>query len=250
MEKHNSYHRAPSKFIVRNNTQEKTLYKGFYYGELYDKMFEKSRFNYINSHINYYNKSIIDIGCNTGFFLFEALDNGATKAEGYEGSKAAFELLNKYVKSSNYNISINNNYYSFNDKPEYVYDVAHLLNVVHHFGADYGETLSDKDLSDIKDNIISQINSMAYWSKHLVLQMGFNLHGNLNKPIFNNGTKKEMIDFITAGTKQKWQIMNIGVARSDNGYISYGELNDENIQRDDKLGEFLNRPIFIMKSLI
>lgn len=41
----------------------------------------------------------------------------------------------------------------------------------------------------------------------------------------------------------------VGIAqRSEGGLIEYIELNDENIKRDDSLGEFLNRPIFVLKS--
>ncbi len=33
-----------------------------------------------------------------------------------------------------------------------------------------------------------------------------------------------------------------------NSVVKYADVNDSNIHRQDELGEFLNRPLFIMKS--
>jgi hypothetical protein len=82
----------------------------------------------------------------------------------------------------------------------------------------------------------------------LVLQIGFNWHGNIEQPLFLKGTKREMINFVTDGTENNWEICSIGVAQSVEGEIVYCDLNESNIERNDSLGEFLNRPIFIMKS--
>ncbi|WP_249977490.1 class I SAM-dependent methyltransferase [Vreelandella olivaria] len=249
MAKHNSYHRAPSRFTPEEAPTDKHYYKNIYYGEPHDKMFEKSRFHYIEKHVCYKHKSVLDIGCNTGFFIFEALDKGAKKVKGYEGSKAAYELLSSYVDCTNDNITIKNCYFPLKENPNEKYDVVHLLNVVHHLGSDYGKTGPDDDLDGIKSDVLFQINNMAHWAEHLVFQMGFNLHGDVNKPLFSNGTKKEMIEFIKSGIMNHWEIVSIGVAQSNNGYISYFDLDPHNIARDNSLGEFLNRPIFILKSL-
>lgn len=250
MAKHESYHRAPSRFSELKNCAEKFYYKNKYYGEPNDKMFEKSRFAYIEKQLSYKDKSLIDVGCNTGFFIFEALDNGAMKACGYEGSKPAYKHLSDYVKKAQENITIKNSYFDFKAVPNENFDIVHLLNVVHHLGDDYGGRASSSDIDEIKKEIISQINGFSSWSKYLVFQMGFNLHGNIECPLFTSGTKREMIEFLKNGVKQHWHIEGIGVAQSKNGYVTYQELDNNNIERDDSLGEFLNRPIFILKSLI
>lgn len=250
MAKHESYHRAPSRFSTMENCAEKSYYKNKYFGEPHDKMFEKSRFLHIEKHVGYKDKSLIDIGCNTGFFIFEAMDKGAIKAHGYEGSQAAFQHLSAYVKRANENIVIDNAYFNFEKAQQEHYDIVHLLNVVHHLGDDYGKTATETDLINTKKKIISQINTIAHWSEYLIFQMGFNLHGDIKQPLFQSGTKKEMIDFISEGVKFHWNIESIGIAQSKNNHITYQELDDVNINRDDSLGEFLNRPIFILKSLI
>jgi len=57
-----------------------------------------------------------------------------------------------------------------------------------------------------------------------------------------------MIRFIKEGSQDNWEILNIGVAESTKVGIKYIDLNKRNIRRDDSLGEFLNRPLFILKS--
>ena len=128
------------------------------------------------------------------------------------------------------------------------YDLVLLLNVLHHVGDDYG----DKELlmGKAKENIIKQLNSLAKIAGTLVFQMGFNWKGNIQQCLFENGTKEEMISFIKEGTKDYWRILKIGIAELKNGTIEYCDLSKENICRWDHLGEFLNRPIFIMESLI
>jgi hypothetical protein len=57
-----------------------------------------------------------------------------------------------------------------------------------------------------------------------------------------------MINFISDGVKDFWSIDKIGIAKQSNKGIEYFHLNEDNIKRDDKMGEFLNRPLFILKS--
>ena len=57
-----------------------------------------------------------------------------------------------------------------------------------------------------------------------------------------------MIDFITQGIQSNWDVVSIAVPEKTESGIVYKELNDKNIIREDSLGEFLNRPLFILKS--
>jgi hypothetical protein len=101
-----------------------------------------------------------------------------------------------------------------------------------------------------KVKIIEQLNNISKSASTLVFQMGFNWHGNTKTCLFKDGTKREMIDYIAEGTKNNWEILSIGIPeRLDNGQIVYREMNEINIPRADSLGEFLNRPLFIMKSI-
>ena len=66
--------------------------------------------------------------------------------------------------------------------------------------------------------------------------------------LFKNGTKKELISFIKKGIKKNFEIVDIGIPEFINNNIIYAEPNDENMKRRDDLGEFLNRPLFILRS--
>jgi hypothetical protein len=57
-----------------------------------------------------------------------------------------------------------------------------------------------------------------------------------------------MIQFVRAACEGSWDVSKIGVAQREGQAISYHDLDSKNIERDDSLGEFLNRPIFILSS--
>ena len=210
---------------------------------------EFERLNYIQNNVTVEGKIILDIGGNTGFFTFETIFLGAKQIYFYEGNESHTEFVSLAAKILNIEnrIKIFNKYFLFEKKSStQKYDVTLLLNVLHHLGDDYDQNISSREAA--KQKIIDQINYLSGKTSILVFQLGFNWKGNRNCPLFDNGTKKEMIDFIRAGTKNFWSIEKIGVAEEINNSIKYSELNEKNINRNDKLGEFLNRPIFIMKS--
>lgn len=142
--------------------------------------------------------------------------------------------------------TLTNEYYQFNEARQRVFHLTLLLNVLHHFGDDYGEGIYDMVAS--KDIMMKQLNHLASKTKFLAFQLGFNLHGNINKCLFKNGTKGEMISFVKENICKYWEIIDIGIAENHNGTVIYADVNDSNIHRQDELGEFLNRPLFIMKS--
>lgn len=210
--------------------------------------FEKERFDYIINNIYIQDKYILDIGGNTGYFTFQAIDNNAKHVDYYEGYfyhsqfvKLSAELLNCEDK-----IDIFNEYFNFdNIYKQKKYDIIFLLNVLHHIGDDFYD--NNINITHAKNKIIEIINEFTSISKYLILQIGYNWKGNINFPLFENGTKKEMINYIINGIKKHWIVLNIGVAEKENDKVVYKDLNDTNINREDTLGEFLNRPLFIVK---
>lgn len=210
---------------------------------------EVERLKYILQNVCVKNKNILDIGGNSGFFSFEMIDEGAKRVHYYEGNKshAEFVRLSSKVLCVEENIEITDKYFSFNSMLSENFDITLLLNVLHHVGDDYGD--KKITIENAKQTIVKQINNLAETSEILVLQLGFNWKGKVGLCLFENGTKKEMIDFIYEGTKNDWEIIKVGIAERDNNIIIYNDINNKNINRNESLGEFLNRPIFIMKSL-
>ncbi len=207
---------------------------------------EKIRLDYFLKNVDIKNKTILDIGGNTGYFTFEFLSNGAKSVEYYEGNKehAEFVKLASEVIERENQVQVYNEYYNFdkNDK----FDVILLLNVLHHIGDDFGndELSREKAL----EKIIEHLNHILKQTNILVFQLGFNWKGDISLPLFEHGTKKELIDFITANLDEKYEIVKVGIAEKADNEIVFNDLNKSNIKRDDSLGEFLNRPIFIIRA--
>lgn len=209
---------------------------------------EKERLRYMLDKIDVKGKTVLDIGGNTGFFAFEFLDAGAKKAHLYEGNKehADFVALAARALGVENDMAVSNNYFKFDDKQTDSYNIVLLLNVLHHLGDDYGD--SELSIDQAKVDIIKQLNSLSTQTETLAFQLGFNWQGDPAKPLFEHGTKQEVIEYIRSGTKDRWELLSTGVAERDGENIKYIDLNDSNIERDDSLGEFLNRPIFILRS--
>ena len=214
--------------------------------------YEDERFEYIRDNVEFKDKKIIDIGGNTGYFSFEAYNKGAISIDYYEGDSKSAEFMKTAVDFFGFNISfaIHNVYYDFAkiDKTK-IYDIGFFLNVAHHLGGNSGdEVLESKE--EAKKKMISVVNDMSRIIKLMVFQIGFNWRGNTSENLFEHGTKKEMIDWISDSTQDYWEISRIGVAERDKNNIRYIDKSEKNLERDDSLGEFLNRPIFIMHSKV
>jgi len=237
--KHSNYQILPSRLaeiIVQDSLHVKTR-------------FEKERMDYICNNIDFHGKHVLDIGGNTGFFTFESYDSGADKVKYVEGNKIHSDFVRKSVELLGLSDSIQvvNEYYSFQGQSSSEqYDIVLLLNVLHHVGDDYGG--SYERLDDAKRKIVDQLNSIASMTDIIIFQLGFNWMGDRNKCLFENGTKREMIEYVSSGIEMYWEILNIGIAEETEGKITYRDLNKVNIERNDRMGEFLNRPLFILKS--
>lgn len=221
---------------------------------------EQERMEYISRVLDITDKKLLDIGGNTGYFSFEAIERGAESVDYYDGNQihADFvKLAAEVLKIQNLNVCPK--YYLFSEESllkkvssekfsvsQKKYDITFCLNVVHHFGDDYGEA---SDINVAKKKMLTCINSLSKVSTWLVFQMGFNWCGNREKPLFPNGLKDEMKQFVGQGTKGNFNIVKIGVPVRRGDVIVYEDENTENRVRDDLLGEFLNRPLFIMKAV-
>lgn len=208
--------------------------------------YDEERLNYILDKLTVKNKKILDIGGNTGFFTFELIDKGAVKIDFYEGNKDHAEFVEIAVEALKLQdkIKVYDKYYTFQMQKKKRYDIVLLLNVLHHLGDDYGD--QKQSIIEAKKNMAYQLNTLHSCTDYLVFQMGFNWKGDINKPLFKKGAKNEIIDFVTKSTKHRWEMINIGIASSKSGLISYEEINKRNSVRIDSLGEFLNRPLFIL----
>ena len=210
---------------------------------------EKERLRYIIKHVDLTGKNVIDIGGNTGFFTFESIDLGASAVRYYEGNKEHALFVETAARELGLcgMVEVQSKYFLFekgiiSDR----FDVCFCLNVIHHLGDDFGD--QEIDIQTAKDVMIKSINLFASQCEILVFQIGFNWKGDIKLPLFKDGTKVEMIEFIKNGTKSFFDILHCGIATGTRNEVEYQNLCDSNSIRNDELGEFLNRPIFILKS--
>jgi len=210
--------------------------------------YEKERLEYIFNKISVKDKRVLDIGGNTGYFSFEILEHGASNVHYFEGNKHHAEFVKLAANELGYTdkISINNEYYTFKQSEPQNFHITLLLNVLHHIGDDYGD--KSLNIKKAKENILKQINAMANKTEYLIFQLGFCWQGNIKTGLFEQGTKLEMLDYLDKGTRQHWDILHIGIAEKNDGNVIYADINTANEHRNDALGEFLNRPLLILRS--
>ena len=209
--------------------------------------YERERIVFVQKHVDFGNQRVLDIGANTGYFTFESLALGARDVTCFEGNphhamflEHASTILDKPVKVVNDYLDVEH------DIPGQPFDIVLLFNVLHHFGDDFGD--NNTSMQQARAKIQSSIRALATKTNLLVLQIGFCWKGDRNFVLFGEGTKAELIDFVRQATKGFWHEQAIGVAEGTRQDAAYAELSDTNIARRDDLGEFLNRPIFILQS--
>lgn len=209
---------------------------------------EHARLAYILSRVPVQGLHVADIGGNTGFFSFELLEQGARRVDYHEGNAAHHDFVQAAAQRLGLagRLHTHLGYVSFEPSALPPVDCTLLLNVLHHFGDDFGDRLAAKEAA--KQRMLACLSALARSSRTLVFQLGFNWKGDRHLPLFAGGSKAEMMAFIAQGTAADWDMAAIGMAERDGGQIVYRDLSDRNIARDDSLGEFLNRPIFIMRS--
>lgn len=207
--------------------------------------YETERLDYVKNKINPGDR-IVDIGGNSGFFTFELLDAGVEHVDYYEGdaSLADFVKLASEILDLTDRITVHNEYYDF-DNPTGLYDTILCFNVIHHLGTDFNTGLN---INTAKTMMLRSINKLTSHASYLVFQMGFNWGGDITKNLFEHGTKREVVDYVTKGVRGFWSIHSIGIPVMQDDKIHYVDIGEDNLERIDEYGEFLNRPLFILKS--
>ena len=233
--KHSQYQQLPtclSSFLDLGNTTIKPTY-------------ERERLDFVLSKIDL-GKDLLDIGGNSGFFSFEAIDHGVKSVDYWEGNTSHAKFVKLAAQAIGYDqrIKVYNDYFDFSRCDKH-YDTIFLFNVIHHLGFDFSSGI---DMHEAKALMINSLNNLAAHGNKMVFQMGFNWGGDTSRCLFTNGLKSEVIDFVSDGTKDYWIIESIGIPELVNDKYIYRDLTPENSNRFDEFGEFLNRPLFIMKS--
>ena len=216
-------------------------------GLLINSRHEMERISFVKSKINFKNKKIADIGGNTGYFSFDSVIEGAEFVDFYEGNEDHSLLVDRLSEYLNLDIRVHNKYLNFDkiNLPNQ-YDIIFNFNVMHHIGDDFGD--KNINMENALKSISKGIKELSKHTKWMIFQIGFCWKGDIKKGLFKNGTKEEMINFVESCTSEYWDIETIGIPEVHENTIAYKEMNTNNILRNNHIGEFLNRPLFILKS--
>ncbi|GGK73222.1 class I SAM-dependent methyltransferase [Amphritea balenae] len=208
---------------------------------------ESLRNDYIQKHTSYKNKSVLDVGANTGYFTFAAIEGGSVRVVSVEGNKEHAKFIEIAANALGFEdiLVVRNEYYDFFGSKVCFYDLALCLNVLHHLGDDFGDP--SVDIMKAKNNICDSLRSMSNVCRKMWFQIGFNWKGDVDFPLFENGYKKDIVEFVEQCCKEVFKIEKIAVY--DKKHNAYVDIEVGGWERVDDLGEFLNRPLFLLSNI-
>jgi SAM-dependent methyltransferase len=206
---------------------------------------EQLRLRYFDRVLAWRGASVLDIGANTGYFTFAAIERGARSVCAVEGNASHAQFIAEAARALGLEarVQVRHEYFDFAADGE-VYDIALCLNVLHHLGGDFGDAALS--FGAARRQMLDCTRRMATRARTLVLQLGFNWKGDRCSPLFEGGRKAALIDFVREGVAREWTLAE---AVSPNPHtLAYEPACEANLGRFDLLGEFLNRPILLLRS--
>lgn len=210
------------------------------------KTLDKQRYQFMRDIFRSINGRILDIGANSGYFSLGYCVDDNCIVDAFEGEIVYVEYLKMMSDILNLDdrLRVYGENYNFQQKPTQKYDLTLCLNVLHHIGRYFDGEINCAE--DAKLRMTEYLSNLAESSSHLFFQIGFNWKGDMRLPIFKNGSKNEMIEYVSEVSQSSWSIERIGIF--DPSLNDYVEPKESDMLRNDAIGEFANRPLFFMKS--
>lgn len=206
--------------------------------------FDQARLDYILKKVKFrQGEKILDIGSNSGFFAFglaEAADVHVTAIEGDEDNVQFISTVAEHYDLSKRINAINQTYNLKQTDERYTVKVC--LNVLHHVGRYFGHAVNE---TDAYDQISDYITGLLIGADVLILQLGFNWKGQESQPLYKSGTKVEIIEHVKMRLNDDEYAVDVGILDPEDN--SYRDQTPKLLDRFDSLGEFANRPIFVIK---
>ncbi|WP_416560853.1 class I SAM-dependent methyltransferase [Limnohabitans sp. yimb22184] len=209
---------------------------------------EEARLAHMQAQLPFAGRRVLDIGANTGYFSFGALEHGSANVHAVEGNRehAAFMTQAAQLLDLGEQLEVEHGYFDFSEQSLWNHDLVLCLNVLHHLGDDFGA--HGQDIVSAKQAMGFDLRRLASHAEHCWFQLGFNWKGDRHKPLFEHGLKSELIDFVAQACENTWSVEQVAIFNPQSG--QYEHCTDALLQRVDELGEFLNRPLFLLKRKI
>lgn len=195
-------------------------------------------------------KNVLDIGANQGYMSIEAALRGAQRVDAFESNTVdgAFLSQMSLLFPALQAVSAQTLNYDFEHENSGRWHYVICLNVLHHIGRYFDDHVND--LSEAKILMAAHLRRLLTHSGSVWLQLGFNWQGNTLKPMFAHGTKQEITEFVNQMVGQHARIATIGIYnphRQAYDEVVYGDWHHPLWQRIDGLGEFANRPLYLIE---
>ena len=207
------------------------------------KLLEKERESFLNKHVNFNERIVCDIGANTGYFSIAALESGAAKVDAYEGNSQHADFIRKCssLLGLTEKLCVEDRYVEFDPYDIPHYDVTICFNVLHHIGDDFRNEVQAVEATQAMGRALRNI---VINSKTVIFQMGYNWKGNPSLPLTQSGTKQDIIDIVHESLAGIEVDIITGCFTPESG--SYEIAHGANLMRRNELGEFRNRPLFVI----
>jgi len=212
---------------------------------------DPERAAFMCAHKSVAGQKVLDIGANQGYMSIEAALRGALSVDAFESneidgaflSQAAMAFPELGALSAH---ALNYEFAQTNTRWNYVV----CLNVLHHVGRYFDGHISDMEQAKIAMG--EHLQRLLLKGGCVWLQLGFNWQGDTLQPMFANGTKGEMTDFVEGLLGADAHIATVGIYSPDSHAYEAVALNDRAHplwQRMEGLGEFGNRPLYLIESV-
>lgn len=212
---------------------------------------DSERASFIFNEKNVEGKNVLDIGANQGYMSVEASLRGAQLIDAFESNEVDGAFLANAAESLGVlnDLTAHVDNYDFekrNDRWNYVL----CLNVLHHVGRYFDQHINTLDKA--KWVISQHLQRLLTKGGCIWLQLGFNWQGNIEQPMFSQGTKREMTEFVARLIGAKARIVTIGIySPVSRMYEKVGsdDWSHPLWQRIEELGEFGNRPLYLIEAI-
>jgi len=211
---------------------------------------DKERAEFMFDHKSSAGKNVLDIGANQGYMSIEAALRGARSVDAFESNAVdgAFLAQLSHRFAALQAVSAQTLNYEFEQDNNGRWDHVICLNVLHHVGRYFDGHV--RDLSEAKILMAEYLQRLLTPNGAVWLQLGFNWQGNTQQPMFTHGTKQEMTAFVKQMVGLHAKISTIGIYNPQHqayDEVAYGDWAHPLWQRSDGLGEFANRPLYLIE---
>lgn len=208
---------------------------------------DEERLNFLLSRVSpdLIQRGAVDIGANSGYFTISLADFCSGQMIAIEGDTQFVAFIEAVTKELGLSSKIRTNagVFGFSDIDKHSQGLVLCLNVLHHVGRYFDQSVTNRE--DAKLLMGRYLCNLVTSFEGVFFQIGYNWKGDSTKPLFENGLKSEVIDFVRESLDSIKCKIHIGIySHKEKMYVNPSDLN---LTRFDEQGEFKNRPLFYIE---